>query len=143
VPELHEYLQGFPNAKLRHAKSGIFWMKERFGKRVDRPVVSINHTVFYRRPGVPPEVLVASKQLYATHYFEAAFGLTGVANNPEGLQPGLYLIHIRRVRLDVLREIPGFLAKALFKGTRELLQEQMATVKKNMEDGYKRCSGAN
>ena len=43
-------------------------------------------------------------------------------------------MHVTRSRIDVLREVPGFLAGDLFKGIRELLNTKMITVKENIED---------
>ena len=53
----------------------------------------------------PPEVtgmtLIASKQIYANHYFEAAFDLTSVIDrNADG--QGSYLLVLRRYRFDNL-----------------------------------------
>ncbi len=45
-------------------------------------------------------------------------------------------VNHNRSMIDVLREIPGFLAGDLFKGARNLLHEKMTTVKQNMETLY-------
>lgn len=135
VPELHAYLEDFPNADLPGAKNVFYWMKENFGGDPKRPIISVNHVVFYQPEG-SRMAIVASKQLYATHYYEAAFGLTIMVDDPENSDPGFYLMHINRSMIDVLRRVPGFLAGDLFKGARNLLHKKMTTVKQNMEALY-------
>jgi hypothetical protein len=134
LPELHTYLENFPNSKLPGAKSVIYWMKEKF-EQADRPIISLNHTVFYKR-GTKRATILASKQLYATHYFEAALRLTAMVNNPEKGDSSFYLLHLDRSRIDLLREIPGFLAMSLYSGARDLVDKKMTTVKKNIEELY-------
>lgn len=111
IPELHKYLEDFPNSKLPGAKDVIYWMKEKL-EGADRPIVSINHTVFYKR-GAKRATILASKQLYASHYFEAALSLTAMLKGPERSETAFYLLHIDRSRIDLLREIPGFFAESL------------------------------
>jgi len=105
-------------------------MKERFGCEAKHPIISLNHAILYQRPGVYGERTVASKQRYATHYSEASLGLTVMVEDREAGKPCFYLMHINRSRVDIMREIPEFLAKCLFKGTHKLLYQKMAVVKK-------------
>ena len=137
IPELHKYLEKFPESEPHNVDSVFYWVKENFGGKAKRPIININHDVFYRRPGAEKELIVASKQLYASHYFEAALGLTMMIGDPENNEPGFYLMHINRSRIDVLREIPGFLAKRLFKGVHNLLHKKMTIAKTNMEGAYR------
>ncbi len=135
MPELRKYLEDFPNSGLPNAKSDFYWMVENFGGKAKRPTLSVHHIVFYQ-PEAGGEMIVASKQLYANHYYEAALGLTVIVDDPENSELGFYLMHINRSRIDVLREVPGFLASDLFKGARTLLDEKMQLVKKNAEALY-------
>ena len=59
--------------------------------------------------------------------------LTGLFEDPESDGKSVYLLNINRARIDVLREVPGFLAGDLHKGARNLLHHKMETVKRNME----------
>ena len=137
TPELHTYLDEFPNAELDNVEDVFCWTAEEIGGKAKRPIFSINHMVFYQKPGIEDNIIVASKQLYATHYFEAALGLTIMMDDPEKSEPGFYLMHINRVRVDILREIPEFMGKYYFRGTHGLLRKKMAIVKQNMEEAYK------
>jgi hypothetical protein len=138
VPELHAYLEKYPHVKLANAKNVIYWKKEIFGKRANRPVISLNHFVLFERPGAVPEVIAAGKQLYATHYFEAAFEVTAMEKDPEAPETHTYLIFINRARLDVMRKLPGFLKRAVYKGAKALFYKKMSLVKKNLEQAHKR-----
>ena len=137
VPELRTYLKEFPNGELHNVKNVFYWKKENFDGKAKQPIISINHAVFYQRPDADKGVIIASKQLYASHYFEAALGLTVIVDDPESADPGFYLMHINRSRIDILREIPEFLTRDFFKGAHNLIDKRMMTVKKNVEDAYK------
>jgi hypothetical protein len=66
-----------------------------------RPILSVTHLVVFTPPELPGVTLVAAKQLYANHYFEAALDVTCVVDRqrPDG-QPGSYLLVLRRYRFD-------------------------------------------
>lgn len=136
VPELHNYLENFPKSQLKDARSVIYWMKEDL-EGADYPILSINHMVFYQR-GANRATIIASKQLYATHYFEAAFRLTGVVNDRERERSGFYLIHIERSRIDFLRSIPGFFKGRFLDEAYKLIHKKMISVKKNIEGLYEK-----
>jgi hypothetical protein len=134
VPGLYAYLGKFPNSRLDHAEDVFIWLKEDFDKGKMRPILSINHLVYYHPQGSEGNPIVAQKQLYAAHYFEASLGLTVVFDDPEGGGHSLYLLNLTRARLDILREIPGIFAGKLFKGARNMIHERMSAVKRNMEE---------
>ena len=95
---------GYINDLLADERSGlqlledaIVWSKIKFGLK---PVVAINHITIYRRNGdVGPQVLVASKQIYANHYFDAFLALTAFVSVPDS---GAYLVYENRSRADGL-----------------------------------------
>jgi len=136
IPELHNYLENFPRAELPNAKNVFYWKKEIFGKDADLPVISINHLVLLQRPEAVPKIVAATKQLYATHYFEAAFEITALEMDPEAPQSNTYLICVSRARLDIMRKLPGFLKKALSKGANDLFHKKTRIVKTNLEAAY-------
>ena len=70
------------------------------------------------------------------HYYEAALGLTVMIQDLEAPEPGFYLMHINRSRIDVLRRVPRFLATDLFQGAQDLVDEKMTLIKKKMEELY-------
>ena len=133
VPELYDHLEKFPNSQLAQAEDIFIWLKEEFGNKKTRPILSINHLVFFRPQGSTGNPIVALKQLYASHYFEASLSLTVIFEDREGSDNSLYLLNVTRARVDVLREIPGFLSGKLYTGVRDMLHQRLNAVKSNME----------
>jgi hypothetical protein len=63
--------------------------------------VTITHLIVYRPPaGGAHAAFLASKQLYASHYFEGSLGLTAVVQSGES---GVDVVYHNRSRLDALR----------------------------------------
>ena len=102
VPELYAYLEEFPNRQLAPAEDIFIWLKEDLDDKKTRTILSINHLVFFRPQGSNGNPIVALKQLYATHYFEASLGLTVIIADPEGSGDSLYLLNVTRARIDIL-----------------------------------------
>jgi hypothetical protein len=131
-PELRNVLENFPQATLPQGSSEFYWMVENFGGKANRPTVTASQFLMYQ-PASQSETVVVSKQLYANHYYEAALGLTIMADAPDMGKPGFYLIHVNRARIDALREVPKMMAGDVFTGAQELLHKKMTTVKERTE----------
>ena len=99
VPSLAEYLAAYPRRKLEGVTDVIFW-SETAAPRMRR-TLTVNHLAMYSPPEATGMTLVASKQIYANHYFEAAFDLTSVIDRADG-ERGSYLLVLRRFRFDNL-----------------------------------------
>ncbi|HKG78813.1 MAG TPA: hypothetical protein VKA78_05325 [Pyrinomonadaceae bacterium] len=126
---------GYINDLLADERSGlqlledaIVWSKIKFGLK---PVVAINHITIYRRNGdVGPQVLVASKQIYANHYFDAFLALTAFVSVPDS---GAYLVYENRSRADGL-EGPfskikrGMVEKKAVEGLKNILAYSKASL---------------
>lgn len=132
-PQFHEYLENYPAIELQGVDDFIYWAKEDFGAK--RQVITLNHTIVYHPlERKIADVLIASKQLYASHYFEASFSITALAVDPEDRAPGFYLIHLNRSRLDVLRHPKfGFVKNKIRNGIRKLLRRKMTLLKERAE----------
>ncbi len=142
VPNLYAYLENFPNRQLPQAEDTFIWIKEEFDNKDTRPILSVNHMVVYQPEGSSGEPIVALKQIYATHYFEASLSLTVLFEDVGGSDKSVYLLNISRARIDILREVPGFLAGQLYKGARDLLHKKMETVKRNMKKSNQAGAGS-
>jgi len=96
APDFFRYLEEYPAAGLPGAEDILFWSKESFGMR---PVLTITHQTLYTQPSsrVPsaPSALIATKQIYATHYFDAALGLSLMFDDG-GV--GFYILSVNRAR---------------------------------------------
>ncbi|HEX6043714.1 MAG TPA: hypothetical protein VFZ22_04440 [Pyrinomonadaceae bacterium] len=98
---------GYLNDLLRYSQSAmrlvedaIVWSKIKFGLK---PVLVINHIKVYRDVReYGPQVLVASKQIYANHYFNSSLALTGFVTVP-GANQAAYLVYENRSRTDGLQ----------------------------------------
>ena len=101
APSLARYLSAYPRTKLDGVQDVLFW-SETAAPRMRR-TLTVSHLALYSPPELPGTTLVASKQIYADHYFEAAFDLTTMVDRqvPTGGQ-GMYLLVLRRFRFDNL-----------------------------------------
>lgn len=98
-PEFLAYLRRFPSVRLDGVENILYWSKD----DINRPVTRVTHLALYpaptgaRRPG-----LIATKQIYAAHYFDAGLGLTVTFDDGAS---GFYMLSVNRVRT---RSLSGF-----------------------------------
>lgn len=111
TPALQRSLEEFPHASLPNAASFLYWAKEKFGLK---PTVNTYHVVIYHDPQRPDLSLVASKQIYASHYFEAGLELYSLVDHPAG--QSTYVLYVGRSRADALRGTFGGLKKSIVQG---------------------------
>jgi hypothetical protein len=120
-PEFYAYLQNYPRGKPAGVEDFIYWSKEKFGLK---PVISVTHSFIYQRPGTS-DVLIISKQIYASHYFDASVGMAGsIAGVPAGSRPYSYVFYFNRSRIDALGGMLGGVANSLI---RQQLKDGMVT----------------
>ena len=136
--EFEKHLKGFPHANDVGAEDFIYWSKEKFGMK---PVVSVTHVSIYKR-NTPSglHVLIASKGIYATHYFEVSLGMTGFVQCLS--EPNRsYLIYINRSRADALRGLFAGLKRSLISGSvRDGTRKNMELIKERLERDYNSMS---
>jgi hypothetical protein len=140
MPEFQKYLQEFPGSRPSDVEDFVYWSKEKFGLK---PVISVTHVALYKfKTAHGTDVLIASKGIYATHYFEVSLGLTGFIQNP--LPTGAarsYLIYINRSRTDALRGLFGGLKRSLISGSlRDGAKKNMEMIKTKLERDYRKQS---
>ena len=118
------------NGGLQLIEDAIVWSKIKFGLK---PVIAVNHITIYKRDReVGPQVLIASKQIYASHYFNAALALTAFVTVP-GATQGAYLVSENRSRADGL-EGPfgkikrGVVEKKALEGLKAILEHSQMTL---------------
>jgi hypothetical protein len=127
----HDYLANYPHTQLAGVSDVIFWADEAMSGL--RPILSINHAAVYSPPDLPGVTFVAGKQIYADHYFEAAFELLAVVDRASATgKPGIYLVGMRRFRFDDLpsgglMNIRGKVVGKLRDKTRADLEREKAT----------------
>jgi len=98
LDEIPKNLASSSNAEWRLVEQALVWSKIKFGLK---PVIAINHiTIYQREQKSGPQILIASKQIYANHYFDSSLALTAFLNIP-GASSG-YLFYENRSRADGL-----------------------------------------
>ena len=117
------------NSSLTLLQEALVWSKIKFGLK---PVIAVNHISVYRRESVVgPRILIASKQIYANHYFNASLALTAFVSMADAAQ-GAYLVYESRARADGL-EGPlgkikrGVVEKKALEGLRNILEYSQAS----------------
>ncbi len=99
LAESLQYARGLPKPKLADVENAVVWSKMKLGLK---PVIIINHiTIYKNQKEAGPQILIASKQIYASHYFDSSLGLTAFVNIP-GASPASYLFYENRSRADGL-----------------------------------------
>jgi hypothetical protein len=133
-PEFYAYLREYPAKRLDDSDDFIYWSKEKFGLK---PVISVTHVSIYSRPGTE-HTLIASKQIYASHYFEASLGLTAVVA-AQSEEPSFYLLYLNRSRSDALHGgFSGLARGQVRRSARSGLRENMEKIKSSIENEYRR-----
>ena len=130
-PKFYTYLEQYPDAELPGVQNFIYWAKEDIGANYQ--IVSLNHITSLVPEDPAESPIMAAKQIYANHYFEAALGLTVAVENSETATPSFYLVYLNRSRLDALRRggFTGKLIRRKLEGNMVALMDQRLTVVKN------------
>jgi hypothetical protein len=134
TPEFENYLETFPRSRPKDSQDFMYWSKEKFGLK---PVISITHVIIYKRVGPGgTDVLIASKGIYASHYFEASLGLTALVHGPDLAHS--YLIYLNRSRADGLRGPLSGMKRALISTSlRDGARKNMELVRQRLESEYR------
>jgi len=133
-PDLFKYLADFPQSQLPGTEDFIYWSKEK--QRGLKTVLGVTHVTIYRqRVERGSQIIIASKQLYANHYFEGSLALTWLVDTEAGAEkPGCYLIYLNRSRMDALRGAISWLKRSLSRGRiREGLVKNLQLTKETVE----------
>ena len=110
LPRFSQYLKDYPKGTLANVENAIVWSKMKFGLK---PVIAINHITIYKtEKETGPQILIASKQIYANHYFDSSLALTAFVSNP-GANSGSYLFYENRSRADGLGGMFGKIKRGI------------------------------
>ncbi|MGE5142441.1 MAG: hypothetical protein ACM3OA_03290 [Acidobacteriota bacterium] len=126
VPSLERYLASYPHATLADASEVLYWSEDVLPHL--RPILSVTHQVVFTPPELPGMTLIAAKQIYADHYFEAAVDLTSIVDGQgQGGRPASYLLIFRRYRFD---NMPGGLLNIRGKAVGALRDQMLADLQR-------------
>lgn len=110
LPQLFTWLKDYPNSESA-VESLFYWSKEQYGD--GKPVISITHVGIVRPVSDHrlPTIVVAGKQIFATHYLEGGLGLTMVLR--DGINGTPYLVYVNRSQVDLLRGFFGAFVRSV------------------------------
>jgi hypothetical protein len=101
VPSLGRHLLRYPADTLSGAAEVVFWSLDNLPHV--RQVLRITHETVYSPPELPGTTVIAAKQIYADHYFEAGLELlTAIDDDTAAPNGGFTLLAVRHYRFDHL-----------------------------------------
>jgi hypothetical protein len=110
APAFADYLERYPQVGQGEVESFFYWSTERFG---GKPTVTVTHVSILRSDPRTAglAVLVAGKQILATHYVNGALSLTALVRDGGG--GSNYLVYVNRSQVDVLGGLLGPMKRAI------------------------------
>jgi hypothetical protein len=107
-PDTAPRLTTCPGRSIAHGEGFVYWSTERLGAK---PIITVTH-VSLLRPGsdARSDLVALGIQVFATHYFDAAIGVTTIVQGTGGRR---YLAYMNRSDVDVLGGFWGGLARAI------------------------------
>ncbi len=101
APEVAGFLRTYPHDRPAGVADVIYWSEDAVERL--RPILSVTHLMVYTPPRIAGTTVIASKQLYANHYFEGALEVRNVIDREVAGEPAAtYLVVERRFRFDNL-----------------------------------------
>ena len=127
VQSVRQYLLAYPRAALPESDSFIYWQDAEFGLK---PTIRINHFVTAR---IPEGAIVASKMLYASHYFWTALEFR-VLLRDAARGDGFWFVSENRSRSDGLTGFTGRVVRGKVRsGAEKGSQTQLQLTKRTLE----------
>jgi hypothetical protein len=100
MPDVQRYLLEYPRVTQPESPSFLYWQETEFGVK---PTIRISHLTV--REGAE-ETIVASKMLYASHYFWTGIELRALIADPSR-GAGFWFVNVSRTRSDGLTGFTG------------------------------------
>jgi hypothetical protein len=104
MPNLRHYLLEYPKVALPNATSFLYWQETDFGLK---PTIRISHLTIRE---TSEDIVVASKMLYASHYFWTGLELRALVPDP-GRGTGFWFVTVNRARSDGLSGFTGMFVR--------------------------------
>lgn len=143
VPELADMMRDYPQHELDGAEDFLYWSLEDIGLK---PILSLTHAILYswRHSGNEEELIIASKQLYASHYFDSSLGISALLEEePSDAEPGRYLVYLNRTRSLDLGGFFGGMKRSLVAGkVLEGMEQNLVYVRARLEAFYRASESA-
>ncbi len=127
MPEMRRYLLGYPTVTIPGATSFLYWQETEFGLK---PTIRISHLTI--REGAE-DTVVASKMLYASHYFWTGLELRALLPDPSRGR-GFWFVTVSRSRSDGLSGFTGrFVRGRVQRGARDGVVAALRSTKARLE----------
>jgi hypothetical protein len=134
VAQFMQYVADYPANPPGNLERFVYWSKLHFGFK---PTITVSDVLIDHQPG---QLLMASKQIYASHYFNGSLSLIVALDDPS--QPGMYLAYINRSRIDVLGRSLGPIRRVLVGGrVRGAFRRELEQVSRKVEASCKPPKG--
>ena len=104
MPNIRRYLLEYPRVTIPDATSFLYWQETEFGLK---PTIRISHLTIRE---TPEDTVVASKMLYASHYFWTGLEVRALVPDPSR-GPGFWFVTVSRSRTDGLSGFRGFFVR--------------------------------
>ena len=109
LPQLKQYLLEYPRARLADARDIFYWQEARFGAKT---TITVSHLVIQQQPD---RTIVATKLLYASHYFWTALSVRELLPDPARGR-GFWFVTVTRCRSDGLSGFTGKFVRGRARG---------------------------
>jgi hypothetical protein len=131
-PELKRFLLEYPSApRAKGAEDFFYWSEAAFGLK---PVFRLNHVAIHPL-GALTKYIVATKQLYANHYFQTALELRALIDDETRPGKAHYLLVLNMARSDGLSGAFGGIIKSKARsGSKEGLRQALRITKQKVEE---------
>ncbi|HJS73168.1 MAG TPA: hypothetical protein VJ921_02690 [Vicinamibacteria bacterium] len=138
-PELHRYLMEYPRASLppsSGASDFLYWSMVDFG---GKPTFRLNHVTLYPLAQGPNEtVVIASKQLFFSHYFHTGLELMTLLKDADHPEDGFYFVALNRYRTDLPGGLFGKMAvNVAADSARESTERYLAATQQAIEKYFR------
>jgi hypothetical protein len=132
-PDLHNAVATFSGRLPDGLEDFTYWSKEKVGPRAS---ITLTHVIL--RPPTDGTAVVASKQIYASHYASASLGLTVLADQSTAAGPRTLLIYVNRTRVDMFGGLLGGLKRPLVRSrARAGAERMMMTLRTKLESQFR------
>jgi hypothetical protein len=101
APSVGQYLANAPSTLPAGATEELYWDKQRYTGL--KPVIAVTQMVTWRDPAQPDRVVIAQKQIFASHYFFGSLAVTLIQQDASQSKPATYVVYTNRLRGDLLR----------------------------------------
>lgn len=134
APTFATYLASSPTHSVPGAASTIFWAIDRWPGL--KPIHSLSQLSTFRGAGPDAPMFMATKQLYASNYFDSWLDVEALVAGP-GPEPSTYIALVRRIRFDNLPNRRFFDVRGrVVRQLRDALREELTDTRQSVHAAY-------